>query len=80
MIYKTNGVCSKEIHIELENGVIKDLRFTGGCSGNLKGLSLFALGRTPDEVIKIVDGIHCGTRKTSCPDQLAMALRTFIQP
>ena len=78
MIYKTSGVCSKEIHIELENGIIKDLSFTGGCSGNLKGLALFALGRTPDEVIKIVDGIHCGARKTSCPDQLAIALRACL--
>jgi len=75
MIYKTEGVCSKEIHIELEDGIIKDVAFLSGCNGSLKGIAQFAKGRSPEEVIKICSGILCNNRPTSCPDQLATALK-----
>ena len=75
MVYKTEGVCSKEIHIEIEDGVIKDLAFISGCNGSLKGIAEFAKGRTPKEVIEVCKGIRCNNRATSCPDQLATALK-----
>ena len=78
MVYKTNGVCSKEIHIEIENGIIKDVSFLSGCDGSLKGISQFAKGRSAEEVIKICSGIRCNNRPTSCPDQLATALKGLV--
>ena len=78
MIYKTQDVCSKEIHIEMENGVIKEVSFMGGCPGNLKGISQLVKGRKPQEVIDILNGIACGNRSTSCPDQLALALKELV--
>ena len=77
MIFKTEGVCSKEIHLELENGVIKDLSFLNGCNGSLKGIAQLVKGRSPEEVINIVSGIRCNDKATSCPDQLAKALRSL---
>lgn len=74
MVYKTEGVCCKEIHFEVENGIITELEFINGCNGNLKGIAQLAIGRTPEEIIEAVNGIKCGTRETSCPDQLAKAL------
>jgi len=75
MVYKTEGVCSKEIHIEIQDGIIKDVEFMSGCNGSLKGIAQFAKGRSPEEVIQICSGIKCHTRPTSCPDQLANALK-----
>ena len=75
MVYKTSGVCCREIRLELEDGVIKELEFVNGCEGNLKGIAELAKGRKPDEVIAVVSGISCKGRGTSCPDQLAAALR-----
>lgn len=75
MIYKTEGVCSKEIHIEMDGDVIKGVEFMSGCNGSLKGIAQFAKGRRPEEVIEICSGIRCHNRPTSCPDQLASALR-----
>ena len=75
MVYKTEGVCSKEIHFEIENGVISDVSFVNGCNGSLKGIAQLVKGRRPEEVIAITSGIRCNQRPTSCPDQLAMALR-----
>lgn len=74
MIYKTEGVCCKEIRLEVENGIIKDLEFLNGCNGNLKGIAKLAIGRSVDEVVEMVKGIECNGRPTSCPDQLAVAL------
>ena len=72
MIYKPTGVCSKEINIELDGDVIKSVKFTGGCSGNTQGVAaLVAISR--------LEGIRCGIRETSCPDQLAKALKQAIQ-
>ncbi|MDR2725596.1 MAG: TIGR03905 family TSCPD domain-containing protein [Candidatus Adiutrix sp.] len=68
------GVCSKKIHFELEDGVIRRLGFKGGCPGNLKGLSRLAEGRPARELIGLLAGLTCGNKETSCPDQLARAL------
>ena len=79
MIYKTKGTCSEEIHLEVENGLIKDVKFIKGCPGNLFGIGELAKGRTPQEVIERFSGIKCGQKQTSCPDQLAQALRSLTQ-
>ncbi|MBD5244014.1 MAG: TIGR03905 family TSCPD domain-containing protein [Barnesiella sp.] len=76
--YFTNGTCSRRIDIETEDGVIKSVRFEGGCHGNLQGISSLVVGMRPEEVVERLDGICCGTKPTSCPDQLARALREII--
>ena len=73
--YKTNGTCSREIHFEVENGKVKNVRFVGGCNGNLKGIGALVEGMDIDDVIARVEGISCGGRPTSCPDQLSRALK-----
>lgn len=74
-IYKTKGVCSREIHIEIdENNVITGARYVGGCSGNTQGVAALVKGMTVDEAINRLSGIKCGMKSTSCPDQLAVAL------
>ena len=77
MIFKTQGVCSREIHLEVEDGIIKELAFLNGCNGSLKGIAELSKGRKPEDIIKILDGISCNGKPTSCPDQLAEALKTF---
>lgn len=72
--YKTNGVCSRTIHLDIENGIVNKVRFDGGCNGNTKGISSLVEGMPVDEVIKRLKGIKCGFKGTSCPDQLACAL------
>ena len=72
--YKTNGVCSRTIHIDVEDGIVKKVRFDGGCNGNTKGIGSLVEGMPVDEVIKRLKGIKCGFKGTSCPDQLATAL------
>jgi len=73
--YKTKGTCSREISFEVENGKVKNVQFFGGCNGNLKGISALVEGQDVDEVISRVEGIRCGMKSTSCPDQLAQALK-----
>ena len=73
--YKTSGTCSREIAFEIENGKVKNVQFFGGCNGNLKGISALVEGQDVDEVIRRVEGIRCGMKSTSCPDQLAQALK-----
>lgn len=75
--YKTNGTCSRKIEIELDGDTIKDVRFEGGCNGNLKGLAALTAGMKVDDVIGKLSGIRCGLRRTSCPDQLALALKAY---
>jgi uncharacterized protein (TIGR03905 family) len=77
MIYKTEGVCCNEIHLEVEDGVITELKFINGCDGNLQGIAKLAKGRKVDEIVNAVKGIQCKGRPTSCPDQLAKALLQF---
>lgn len=76
--YTPHGVCSRQIRIELEDGVVKDLSFLGGCNGNLQGVSALAAGRAAREVIPLLRGIDCGGKGTSCPDQLAKALEAAL--
>lgn len=78
MIYKTNGTCSTTIEIELKNGVIDFVKFTHGCNGNLQGISALVRGMTPEEAISRLKGIRCGSKSTSCPDQLARALESML--
>lgn len=78
MIYYTNGVCSKEINIELEGDTIKEVEFVSGCPGNLIGISQLVKGMKVQEAITKLKGIKCGSKNTSCPDQLALALETMI--
>ena len=72
--YKTKGVCSSTINFEVEDDVITSLQFIGGCNGNLKGISSLCIGMKVQDVIERLDGIKCGFKSTSCPDQLAKAL------
>ena len=73
--YKTCGTCSSMIDLEVENNKVKNVSFTGGCNGNLQGIAKLVEGMDVDEVISRLEGIHCGSRSTSCPDQLTKALR-----
>ena len=79
--YKTKGVCSTEIifDIDEETKVINDLKVINGCNGNLKGISSLVKGMKVDDVISRLEGITCGYRNTSCPDQLAMALKEYLK-
>jgi len=77
MTYKTKGVCCKEIHLEIADGIVNEIKFSNGCDGNLKGIARLAKGRKAEELIPLISGINCGTRGTSCPDQLAEALRAY---
>ena len=79
MIYKPTGVCSKEINIELDGDVIKSVKFTGGCSGNTQGVAALVAGMKVSDAISRLEGIRCGIRETSCPNQLAKALKRAIQ-
>ena len=79
MIYKTKGTCSTMIDVELKDGVIDSVKFTGGCNGNTKGLSAMVVGQPAEEVIRRLQGIRCGMRPTSCPDQLAEALTEALE-
>lgn len=77
--YRPTGVCSKIMKICVEEGVIQDLEVEGGCSGNLQGISALVKGMPVEEAIRRMEGIRCGRKKTSCPDQLAQALKTMEQ-
>ncbi|MGN0562758.1 MAG: TIGR03905 family TSCPD domain-containing protein [Candidatus Fimenecus sp.] len=77
--YRTRGTCSQQIDVELDGDIIKSVRFYGGCNGNLQGISAIVVGKTVDEVAKAFEGIRCGMRPTSCPDQLVKALRAAQQ-
>jgi len=76
--YKTKGVCSKNIDFEIVDNKITEIGFTGGCAGNLLGISTLVKGMDVQEAIKKLKGIKCGDKSTSCPDQLALALEEFV--
>ena len=78
MKYQPKGVCSTSIDIHLDNGIIRSVSFTGGCNGNLQGISKLVEGMDAKEAIKRLKGIRCGFKSTSCPDQLAQALEYMI--
>ena len=73
--YKTKGTCSREIIFEVEDNKVHKVQFIGGCNGNLKGIGALVEGMDVQEVIERIEGIHCGMKSTSCPDQLAQALK-----
>ena len=73
--YKTKGTCSQMIYFDLEDNKVKNVQFLGGCNGNLQGIGKLVEGMDVDEVIARIDGIKCGSKCTSCPDQLAQALK-----
>lgn len=73
--YKTSGTCSREIYFEIEDGKLKNVEYVGGCNGNLKGISSLVEGMDIDDVIARLEGTTCGGKPTSCPDQLARALK-----
>lgn len=77
--YKTKGTCSSQIVLDVENGVINEVKFVGGCNGNTKGIASLVEGMDADEVIKRLKGTDCNGRGTSCPDQLARALEAAKQ-
>ena len=73
--YKTRGVCSQYINFELKDGIVTNVQFLGGCNGNLKGIAALVEGMKAEDIIARVGGIKCGMKATSCPDQLAQALK-----
>lgn len=75
--YTPRGVCSRQINIEVEDGVVKSVSYIGGCNGNLKGIGRLVEGMPVDEVIRRLEGTTCGMKPTSCPDQLAQALKAM---
>ena len=77
-LYKTRGTCSRNIILEMDGDIIKDVEFIGGCDGNLKGIRSLVRGQKAQDVIARVRGIRCGFKPTSCPDQLAYALQAYL--
>ncbi len=75
--YQPKGVCSQKFEFEIEDGIIRQLKVTGGCNGNLQGISRLLKGKKVDEIIETLQGVHCGPRPTSCPDQIAQALKAY---
>lgn len=73
--YRTKGTCSRSIRFDIEDGKVKNVRFEGGCNGNLQGIGKLVEGMSVEEVIEKLGGIRCGFKSTSCPDQLANALK-----
>ena len=77
--YNTKGTCAVRIEFDVEDGVVKNVAFLGGCDGNHKGIAALVEGQKPEEVAKKLKGITCGRRTISCPDQLALALEDFMK-
>lgn len=77
--YKTKGTCSQRIFFEIEDGILKNVQFMGGCNGNLKGICSLVEGMAVADVIAKTEGICCGMKSTSCPDQLATALKQALE-
>ena len=76
--YKTKGVCSRQINVEVEDGIVKNVEFIGGCSGNTQGVARLAKGMKVKDVIKLLKDVDCDGRGTSCPAQLAQALEQSL--
>lgn len=73
--YNVKGVCASKVEFDVEDGVLRNIAFSGGCNGNLKGIGALADGMTPSEAVTKLEGIGCGGRGTSCPDQLSVAIK-----
>ena len=78
MVYRTKGTCSSSIEIEVKDGIIENVQFVGGCNGNLKGIAALVKGMKAEEAVEKLEGIRCGMKATSCPDQLAQALKSLL--
>lgn len=78
MNYKTQGVCSREIQFDVENGKVTNVHYVGGCNGNTQGVAALVEGMEIHEAIRRLKGIKCGFKGTSCPDQLAIALESYL--
>lgn len=76
--FRNKGTCSVQVSFDIENGILKNVEFLGGCNGNLKGISKLCEGRSAREVADIIKGIRCGQKRTSCPDQLARAIEKAL--
>lgn len=76
--FTPRGVCSRQINVDVEDGIVKSVQFVGGCSGNTQGVAKLATGRPAEEVIELLRNTDCNGRGTSCPDQLAIALEKAI--
>ena len=79
MTYKTKGTCSTQIDLDVEDGIVKNVKFTGGCNGNLQGVAKLVEGMKAEEVIEKLRGIKCGFKNTSCPDQLSFAIEEAMK-
>ena len=77
--YQTRGVCSRAIEITIDGDIVSSVRYVGGCSGNTQGVAALVRGMKITEAIERLEGIHCGMKNTSCPDQLAHALSAYMQ-
>lgn len=77
--FRTQGVCSRTISFDVDNGIVSKVTFEGGCNGNLKGIAALAEGKPAQEVIDVLTGIRCGFKATSCPDQFAKALKAALE-
>lgn len=77
--YKPKGVCSRQINVEVEDGIVKNVQFIGGCNGNTQGVAKLAVGRKAEELIALLKDTDCNGKGTSCPDQLAKALEQALQ-
>ncbi len=76
--YKPQGVCSRNLTFDIEDGIVKNVSFQGGCNGNLQGIAALCEGKPAEEIISSLSGIRCGFKSTSCPDQLAKALHEAL--
>lgn len=80
MVYETSGTCSRAIVVDLDSDhTIRNVEFIGGCSGNTQGVAILVKGMKAEDAIQRIEGIHCGEKSTSCPDQLAKALRLALE-
>ncbi len=77
--FTPSGVCSMQISFDIENDTVRNVKFLGGCAGNTQGVARLCEGRNAEELVEILEGIHCGGKGTSCPDQLARAIKLAIE-
>ena len=77
--FTPSGVCSMQITFDMENDIVTNVKFVGGCSGNTQGVAKLCEGRDANELVEILEGIECGYKGTSCPDQLAQAIKTALE-
>lgn len=77
--FRPQGVCSQMMTVDVEDGIVREMKVMGGCDGNLQGISQLVRGRKAEDVIELLSGIRCGFKETSCPDQLARGLAAILE-